>query len=51
MDYCVCVCVCVCVCAQVRRAGRRDTDVSWEPLSNLRCKEPYVMKASETECA
>mmetsp|Transcript_17167 Transcript_17167/g.41137 ORF Transcript_17167/g.41137 Transcript_17167/m.41137 type:complete len:181 (+) Transcript_17167:1415-1957(+) len=24
--------------------GRREDDLAWEPLSNLKCKDPYVMK-------
>lgn len=32
------------LCYHVRRTGRRVEDLQWEPLSNLKCKEPYVMK-------
>ena len=30
--------------SQVRKTGRRDEDESWEPMDNLKLKDPYVMK-------
>ena len=32
------------LCYQVRKTGRRNEDESWEPLDNLKLKDPYVMK-------
>jgi len=32
------------LCYQVRKTGRRDEDESWEPMDNLKLKDPYVMK-------
>jgi len=32
------------LCYQVRKSGRRDEDESWEPMDNLKLKDPYVMK-------
>ncbi len=28
------------------RAGRREEETQWEPMSNIRCKEPYVLKVT-----
>jgi len=32
------------LCYQVRKVGGRDEDESWEPLDNIKLKDPYVMK-------